>query len=424
MLSRPFVTLYIAVFVATLGISMVTPLLSVFAEDLGATGLWIALAFSIFAPMQAIFGPFAGKLSDRYGRKPFIVIGLAAYFLAALGYLTATSFYQLILFRAISGVGTSFIFSVARAYIGDMVPPGREGRWFGAFATADILGFGTGPLIAGTVRQLISFDAVFICMAALLAASAAIVAVFLPARPDTVFRLGEDGEKRPDIGFRKALRNRLVISVTFIQGVTALSFGSMFSFLGLKLEDSLMVTAFFVGVIFSLQNITAAIAQPTFGRVADRLDRRYMLACGVVVSACGLLGAGLATEIWQIVAIMLVMGFSNAVSGVSASAIQVYVGRRVGMGTVLGLGAAGGGWGIFAGSVTGGVLVDVFDTVNASFFLGGILMLIGVPIFLWLTRGLRTSEIAAALIEAQTGRGPDPGERGTTPRLARETRRR
>lgn len=177
MLSRPFVALYIAVFVATMGISMVSPLLPVYAEELGANGVWLGLTFSSFAIVQAIFGPITGRLSDRYPRKPFIAVGLLIYMTAALGYLTAQSFVQVIAFRAFSGLGTSMIFSVARAYIGDLTPRGQEGRWFGVFATADVIGFGTGPLVAGVIREGIGFRAVFVAMASMMALSAGVVAL-------------------------------------------------------------------------------------------------------------------------------------------------------------------------------------------------------------------------------------------------------
>src|SRR3712207_2671998 len=122
MWSRAFIALYISVFVATMGISMVSPLLPVYAEDLGADGIWLGLTFSAFAIVQAICGPIVGRLSDRLPRKPFIMAGLLIYMVAALGYLTAGSFAQVIAFRAFSGLGTSMIFSVARAYVGDMTP--------------------------------------------------------------------------------------------------------------------------------------------------------------------------------------------------------------------------------------------------------------------------------------------------------------
>src|ERR1035437_5404572 len=68
MLSRPFVVLYVSVFVAVMGISMVTPLLPVYAERLGATGAWIGLTFSIFAVTQAITSPFVGRASNERAR--------------------------------------------------------------------------------------------------------------------------------------------------------------------------------------------------------------------------------------------------------------------------------------------------------------------------------------------------------------------
>ena len=112
MLSRPFLVLFGAVLVASMGISMVSPILPVYAEDLGASGIWIGLTFSIFAVTQTLVSPFAGRWSDRYGRKPFIILGLLCYFVAAFGYLTADSFLQLLAFRAFSGCGTSLIFAV------------------------------------------------------------------------------------------------------------------------------------------------------------------------------------------------------------------------------------------------------------------------------------------------------------------------
>ena len=106
MRSKPFVVLYLSVLVATMGISMVSPLLPVYAKELGATGIWIGLTFSIFAVTQTLTSPFVGGWSDRFGRKPFIVAGLLLYCIAAIGYLLAEELWQVIAFRALSGGGT------------------------------------------------------------------------------------------------------------------------------------------------------------------------------------------------------------------------------------------------------------------------------------------------------------------------------
>ncbi len=391
MLSRPFIALYIAVFVATMGISMVSPLLPVYAEELGAEGIWLGLTFSSFAIVQAVAGPITGRMSDRYPRKPFIVVGLVIYMIAALGYLTAQNVGQVIAFRAFSGLGTSMIFSVARAYVGDLVPPGREGRWMGVFATADIVGFGTGPLIAGVVRQQVGFDAVFVTMAAMMGTSALIVATFLPRRMPQHLRVAGPGVR--SVGFRDALKDRLVAAIVINMALISVSFGASFAFLGLRLEKDIGASPTMIGVAFATQDLTGGVAQPFFGRLADRLYRPLLVSIGLGTLGIFQVALGYGESYLLVVALLFCMGASNALAGVAAGAIQVVAGRRVGMGTVLGLGSFGNGIGIITGSLIGGVLVDAYG-ISAAFLFSGVMIALGAPLFLFLTRGLRTTEDA------------------------------
>ena len=405
MRSRPFVALYIAVFVATMGISMVSPLLPVYAKELGASEVWLGLTFSAFAIPQAIFGPFAGKLSDRFGRKPFIVTGLLIYMIAALGYLTAQSFPQVIAFRVFSGFGTSLVFSVARAYVGDMTPRGHEGRWLGVFATADIIGFGTGPLLAGILRQALGFHSVFVAMATLLGLSAFILTVWLPRHSplEASRRAGHVG-KEASVSFRRALSDRLVLAVTVHQGLLSLSTGASFSFLALRLENDLGATPILIGIAFATQDLTGGCAQPIFGRLADRHSRRLLVVLGLGMNAAFLVGVGFAPSYLAVVLLLFSMGASGALSAVASGALQVVAGRRAGMGTVLGLGSAANGAGIVVGSVVGGALVSRYD-ISAAFMLGGALMAAGVPLFLTLTRGVTTHDAAAVATFAMEAPG-------------------
>jgi len=395
MRSRPFIALYIAVFVATLGISMVSPLLPVYAKELGASGVWLGLTFSAFAIVQAGFGPFAGRLSDRYGRKPFIMLGLVIYMAAALGYLTASTFYQVIAFRAFSGFGTSLVFSVARAYVGDMTPRGHEGRWLGVFATADIIGFGTGPLIAGVLRQTLGFESVFIAMATLLGTSAFILLIWLPRHsPMEAQRRAGTAPKATSVGFRTALSDRLVLAVTAHQALVSLAMGASFSFLALRLEDGLGASPIAIGLAFATQDLTGGCAQPIFGRMADRYDRRILVAAGLLTTAVFTAFVGFAPSYLLVVLLLFLMGGGSALSQVAAGAVQVVAGRRTGMGTVLGIGSAANGAGIVIGSIAGGLLVDSYG-IGAAFLLGGVIIGIGAFVFLGLTRGVSTRDSAA-----------------------------
>jgi MFS family permease len=375
-----------------MGISMVSPLLPVYAKDLGASGVWLGLTFSVFAIVQTFFGPFAGRLSDKYGRKPFIIAGLAIYIIAALGYLTATSFYQVIAFRAFSGFGTSLIFSVARAYVGDMTPPGNEGRWLGVFATADIAGFGTGPLIAGALRELVGFNSVFWAMAGMLAFSALILIWWLPRHsPAELRRRAGEVPRHANVSFREAVRERLVVAVTLYMGLQSLAYGAILSFLALRLEDTLHASPLAIGAAFATQDLTGGLAQPMLGRLADRFDRRLLVVIGLVGNAFWMAYLGFAPLYILVVFMLFLMGAGNGLAGVSASALQIVAGRKVGMGTVLGLGSASNGLGIVIGSVAAGGLVDAFGT-SSAFLFAGALTLVGVPVFLALTKGVPTRE--------------------------------
>lgn len=389
MLSRPFVVLFGAVLVASMGISMVSPILPVYAEDLGATGIWIGLTFSIFAVAQTLVSPFAGRWSDRYGRKPFIVLGLLCYFVAAFGYLTAESFLQVLAFRAFSGCGTSLIFAVGQAYIGDIVPRGHEGRWFGVFSVADITGFGIGPVLSGALRDLFGFDSVFVGMAILMGAAALLVYLLLPAnRPDR----RRTSEAEPVVrGMAIALRHRVVVSLVVFMGLTSLSYGSVFAFLAVFL-DELGVSATAIGIAFGSQFVAGALSQPVFGRIADRVDRRHMLLTGLAICAATLAGLGAAPNYAVVMVLLTVLGIANAATYVAGAAIQVVSGRRAGMGTVTGLGAAGDGVGILVGGVLGGAFAGWLGTA-AAFYFGAAALGSGVALLGWLLWPLPRSEV-------------------------------
>src|SRR5690606_13011383 len=101
-----------------------------------------------------------------------------------------------------------------------------------------------------------------------------------------------------------------------------------------------------IGIAFGSQFVAGALAQPLFGRLADRVDRRYMLVAGLALCAITLAAIGFATTYAVVLALLLILGGANAASWVAAGAIQVVAGRQGGMGTVIGLGAAGDGIGI------------------------------------------------------------------------------
>ncbi len=112
------------------------------------------------------------------------------------------------------------------------------------------------------------------------------------------------------------------------------------------------------------------------GRVADSKGRRLIVSIGFAITAMMLFLLGLANSLVMVITVLALMGIGQAISWVTSSALQVVAGRRVGMGTVLGLGSGAGGIGILIGPVVGGLIVDLSD-IRAAFFFGGIVMAMG-----------------------------------------------
>jgi len=103
MIRKVFPVLALAIFASMLGSGIVVPLLPVYAESMGASGIWLGVIFAAFAISQAALMPLAGRLSDRHGRKLFISVGLLIYAALSFVYIWSNSIIGLIFLRLAQG---------------------------------------------------------------------------------------------------------------------------------------------------------------------------------------------------------------------------------------------------------------------------------------------------------------------------------
>ena len=129
MIKKVFPILALCVFSSTLGIGIVSPLLPLYIRDMGASGIWLGIIVASYFISNSVAVPIAGRLSDRRGRKYFLVIGLLAYSIISVGYVWADNVTQLTLIRLVHGVAGAVTIPIAMAYIGDLSPKGEEGKW-------------------------------------------------------------------------------------------------------------------------------------------------------------------------------------------------------------------------------------------------------------------------------------------------------
>lgn len=148
----PLVILLLTVLLDLIGFGIVLPLLPTYAKDLGANPFMIGLIAAIFSIMQFIFSPLWGKLSDKIGRRPVMLISI---FITAVSYLVfsqASTIGLLIFARGLSGIGSANI-AAAQAYITDVTDSKSRSGAMGMMGAAFGLGFIIGPIIGGILKH-------------------------------------------------------------------------------------------------------------------------------------------------------------------------------------------------------------------------------------------------------------------------------
>jgi DHA1 family multidrug resistance protein-like MFS transporter len=363
---RLFDVLFISVFAAMLGLGIVGPLLPIYADNLGASGLWIGMIFSGFAAARAIFMPIVGRLSDESGRKKFIVSGLLAYAVLSLGYVTAGSVYTLTAVRFLHGIASAMVVPIAMAYIGDLSKRGEEGTYMAKFQTSFFLGLGSGPLLGGVLNDAFGFSSAFYAMAGLSALSFLVIVLFLP---ESEGRSSSGGRER--IHLRDVLAEPVVPAILAFTALNAIVRGVLLVFMPL-FAPKISVVPGQVGLILTVSIFLMAIFQVPLGWVADRGSATAMILAGSMVSAASLILIPISTTFLDLFLVASVNGLGSALTMPALMALTVKIGKKIGMGTSMGAYNTAMSLGMITAPLLGGVAMDAFS-ISAVFLLAGMI---------------------------------------------------
>src|SRR3972149_3235252 len=135
--------------VVMLGYGMVMPIMPFYIEHFGAGGTELGWLMSTYSLMQLIFAPLWGILSDRYGRKPILSIGVLGYAITLFMFGLAKTFTMLFIARSLSGILSSATMPTAMAYIGDNTQQSEKSKGMGQLGAMVGVGVILGPLLAG-----------------------------------------------------------------------------------------------------------------------------------------------------------------------------------------------------------------------------------------------------------------------------------
>ncbi len=272
-----------------LGSYMRIPVVPLFARSLGADAFQVGLINSSFLFMAGLLSLPLGILSDRLGRKSFIITGaLVSAFSSLLLYASKTPS-QMIWIYLFFGVGLAAFNPTMMSYVADISPATHLGRAYGWYTMALYGGMALGPAAGGYLGHLLGLRPVFLISGAFIFLMSWMVVLFLPGTSG-VRRTKSEGSSAPSLG--KLLGNRPLLGCWLATFGSCFGYGTFMTFVPLH-ANNLGMNAGHIGLIFTAQALCNAFCRIPFGQLSDRAANRGSLAlAGFLVFAAALAGFG------------------------------------------------------------------------------------------------------------------------------------
>ncbi len=382
---RNLVILFFTLVVVMMGFGMIIPIMPFYIDNLGASGSDLGFLMATFGLMQFLFAPVWGSLSDRYGRKKFLIIGVVGNGIAMLLFGLSTKFWMLLASRALSGVLSSATLPTAMAYIGDSTSEDDRGGGMGVVGAAMGMGMVIGPGLGGWLAGT-SLATPFFFAAALSLVALILILIALPESLPQEKRATIEG-KIQGPQFRQmwsALLSPIgiLLLMAFVLSFGLTNFESVFGLFSLERHGYGPQR---VGTVLTVIGTASALMQ---GLLTGPLTKRWgdvlLLRLSLIGSAIGFLLMLWAESYVAVLLTVLVFVLSNSLLRpvVSSLTSKRY---RQGQGIAMGLNNAFMSLGRIAGPIWAGSLFDV--NFNYPYVSGSIVMLFGFLISLiWLSK--------------------------------------
>jgi MFS family permease len=376
-----FGTLFFSIFATVTGVGIVVPLLPVYANNLGASGIYIGLIFGAFSLSRTFFLPYFGRKSDKKGRKPFIVTGLFSYAVISVAFILSSGVEALIVIRFIQGITSAMIMPVVQAYVGDITPRGKEGWIMGLFNMSMFIGLSAGPVIGGVIKDRFSLDAAFLCMGILSCIGFLLSMSLLPPR---------DQEKaikkaRTPAEWSTILSDKSITGMFLFRFSYTSCIGIIWGFLPVFATIEFSTSASDIGILVMLGIFISGLVQIPMGWLADRSNRKAMVTLGGLIVSGSVYTFIHATGFRDLFWISVVFGLGGGIANPALMAAAVQQGNKMmAMGTVISLLTAGHSAGMLAGSLLAGAMMDWFQ-LKLVFILGSLIMAAGTALFVVFT---------------------------------------
>ena len=362
-----------ASFVIALGFGIVSPVLPQFATEFGVGVFAASAVISTFAMMRLLFAPASGSLVQKLGERPVYLSGLLIVALSTGACAFAQTYWQLLVFRGLGGIGSTMFSVSALGLLIRMSPNHSRGRVSGLYATSFLLGSIGGPLLGGAVVGL-GLRAPFIIYAVALVIAAAVV----------FFSLGDMKELEtskdssiPVLTLRSALRvpaYRAALASNLATGWVV--FGVRVALIPLFVIAMLERSAAVAAVSLAVFAVGNALVLTTSGRLSDTRGRKPFVVSGLVVSGVFTAAIGLTEDVVLFMIFSFLAGVgSGLMTPAQQATIADVIGSKARGGPVLSTFQMSADVGAILGPVIAGAIVEAYS-YGTAFVTSGLILLL------------------------------------------------
>lgn len=377
--------LFFTQFLVMLGFGIIIPNLAYYAQDIGATPTQIAILLSIYSGMQLLFAPIFGRLSDRYGRKPAILLGLLGNAVALIWFGLAKDYLWLFIARGAAGVASAAVMPSVMAYVADVTTSEERGKGMGLMGAAIGLGFIFGPAIGGIIG---SHDIPFFVAGTLSFLNFLFVLTLLPESLQKVT------DTKPIEEGHEWVSPRQIFSWTTLKSpfnsLFLVAFFTAFSIAGLEATLPLFIEKGWnygereMGWMFMIMGAVIVPIQGTLlGRLINRFGERRIILVGLCLNALGLALLSNAFSFVTLTMCITITGVGNQLIRPTNSS-WISKQTQIGQGTAIGIMDAFLSLGRILGPLLGGWLYEI--ELYPYVVLAGILMIATLCLYIPLRR--------------------------------------
>jgi DHA1 family multidrug resistance protein-like MFS transporter len=389
--NRNLAILFFTLVVIMLGFGLIIPILPFLVENFGGGGIAMGSLMAVYSLMQFIFSPFWGDLSDRYGRKPLLLMGTVGNGLTMIGFGLSGNLWMLFLFRALGGILSSATLPTAMAYISDSTSEKDRGGGMGLVGAAMGVGMVLGPGIGGMMGGR-SLQAPFFLAAGLSFLAMILIYAFLPESLGPEKRsIAVKGFHGPQFSLMwAALLGPIgfLYILAFMHSFALANFEGIFAYYA---ESAFGYNSQTIGIILTVVGLTSAIVQGVLtGKATRKWGDVAVVKASLFASVFGFLLMLTAYNLATVILLTSLFILSNAMLRPAVSSL---ISKRadMGQGAAMGLNNSFMSLGRVVGPLWAGAALD--KNIKFPFMTAALVMLIGFVLSLFYLRSSETSTV-------------------------------